>query len=177
MYKIIKIGLLLGIIMTLLTSCSSNFNKLYIADDSDMAQETINQVIEAISNDDATALRNLFAKNICNEVSDIDKAVLELLEFIQGDIISYNSTTGVHVSKKSDHGKIVKSVVSYFIIETNEDKYHIAINECVVDTIDKNNVGIYSFNIISDDDWTEDYIYGGLEQATIAGIIIEGKTD
>ncbi len=157
----------------LLSSCVSDFYNLYLVSDEKQSQDTINKIVKEINNENEATFTALFADNVIIKESDFDDKVRELFEFIEGNIIDYSSSAGIHVSKSSDHGKISKYVKSRFSIETNEAKYHVAVTICVVDTVDQNNVGIHAFDIINDEDWENDYVYGGITEKDHVGINIE----
>ncbi len=173
MNKLISICFVFLISLVQLTSCVPNFSSPYLQDDNAIAKNTIAQIVSSINNEDAMMLKSLFAENIYKEVSDFDDDIVLLFEFIQGEITSYDYTTGIHTSKRTDYGKVTKYIDSYFYFETPEAMYYVVVREYVRDTVDKANIGVYSLDIISENDWAKDYVYGGQNEPKSAGINIE----
>ena len=134
-----------------------------LVDNAEVANNTFQKIITAVSNRDANAIKKLFSNNVKQQVDDMDEKISELFEFIQGDIISYSDAKdrGVGVSTKTEHGKRRKDIQPCFCLTTSMHTYYFAIRECMVDTFDPNNEGLLSIYIIDADDWTEAYVYRG----------------
>ncbi len=177
MYKIIRVFITVILFAMFSASCISysDFNKLYIVDADDLSQDTVDKIIEAVNDKDATGLKTMFSKNTCDNAPEIEEDIARLFEFVQGEITDYGITSGPHTSKKSEGSKIESDIDICFYIQTTENKYHIALHERIIDTVDKNNVGILCFEIIRDVDWTEDHVYGGSDNGEKQGIIIDNE--
>lgn len=162
--KEICLFLMIALII-LLTSCSYK-------DDAQVADETFEQVFNAIQNHDETALKNLFSNSVRNEVSDFDESIVDFLDFIQGEVLSYEDLNGDGVHLSVEDGQKRKEIRAIYDIKTSQKTYHIAIKECAVDTFDPENEGIFSIYIISAEDWKETYAYRGGGKST-PGIVID----
>lgn len=153
------------VMMCLLTSCSLGglHRGIFGEDNASIANNTFGQVVNAIENQDKTALKALFSETVHQEAINFDANADDLLNFIQGEIIPSHDTTnpGVGMEGKYEYGKKRKEIQSAFCIETSEQKYYIAINECSVDTFDKDNVGVKSIYIINAEDWKDECVYRG----------------
>ena len=175
-----KIYLLLIALMFLLTSCSFGGLNMGIFDEDDesIANNTFKQIVNAIKCQDKTALETLFSEKVHEEVSNFDVDATDFLNFIQGEITSFDDAAeaGVGTDGEIEYGKKRKEIQSSFGVETSEQKYYIAIRECTVDTFDPDNVGIKSIYIINAKDWKEDYVYRGDGKWT-PGIVIDQKKE
>ena len=160
-----KIYPLLIALMLFLTSCSLGGVNMGIFNENNesIANNTFEQIVNAIKNQDKTMLEALFSEKVRNEVINFDVDATDFLNFIQEEIISFDDATkaGIGIDGDIEHGKKRKEIQSSFCVETSEQKYYIAIRECTEDTFDRDNVGVKSIYIINANDWKEDYVYRG----------------
>ena len=142
--------------------------------DRQKANNTLEQLLEGIKNQDNDTIRNLFSKKTIDDVGNLDECVEDLLCFFQGKIESYDDWASVGTDSIKEHGKIRTELQSTYDVMTSEQKYHMAIKECTVDTFNPNNVGVISVYIINDEDWKESFAYRGDGKWT-PGITIEKR--
>lgn len=154
-----------------LTSCSASY---YLISDESRAGATLENIVNAVNDNDAEALASLFSNNVLAERSDWRSSASEFIEFIDGKIITYTdpSDSGVFSSTEFEDGKKRKEIQPSVTVETTAGKYYIAILECVIDDFDEENVGIMSIYIISAENRQNDYVYRG-DGNWIPGINIE----
>lgn len=150
-------------LVMILTSCSyvKNYNREI--DYYQVSDNTTRKIIEAINQKDYDCIKELFSVNTQNESDSIDKSFDLLLEYIDGDIINYSlpSEQGASHQKIAENGKIKVHTICPFWFETQSGRYLVGFKECVRDDFDPKNIGILSFYIINEKDWTADYHYGG----------------
>ena len=151
------------------------FGKLFRSD-KEIANDSFEEILNAIQNQDKSALKNVFSKRVHNETSDFDDSVADLLDFIKGAVLSIDDSAGVGTDEEIEYGKKRKEIQSSFGVETSEQKYYLAMRQCTVDTFDPDNVGIKSIYIINAKDWKVDYVYRGDGKWT-PGIVIEKKKE
>lgn len=157
-----KTCLILTILMFLMTSCSfEDFINSF--DDSIIADNTFEKIIDSVKQKDAAQLTALFSKTAHDESADLEADAEKFIEFIEGDIVSFSGSRegGVSAYGKTDHGKTLKIIQPTTIIETSEQKYHVAMKECTIDEFNSDNVGVMSIYIIKDEDWKETCVYRG----------------
>ena len=176
-----KIRRLLPLItlMLLLTSCSmgdSNMRKMFFArNDKQIANEQLEALLEAIQSKNAQAVKELFSDNAWAESENMEKSILVLFDYFQGELVSYKSWAGPSVHATKNHGEYWKSYDCTYDFETTQDKYRLAMEIITVDTADTDNVGIQSLYIIRfEDDTRPNFAYWGDGEHT-PGINI-GKT-
>ena len=166
MYK--KLILIITVfILLLFSSCSSgggNRFKKFLVNDRDRANQTFEKVLEAIQNKDKEALLALFSENVRNEC-DLEDSVDCLLDFFQGEFVSYFSEWGSPMVHKVTNGDFFgdnqKFFESTYDIETSQQKYRFAIEECRVYDADPKNIGICSLYIILAENTDEEFAYWG----------------
>lgn len=176
-----KIRRLLPLItlMLLLTSCSmgdSNMRKMFFArNDKQIANEQLEALLEAIQSKNAQAVKELFSDNAWAESGNMEKSILVLFDYFQGELVSYKSWAGPSVHATKNHGEYWKSYDCTYDFETTQDKYRLAMEIITVDTADADNIGIRSLYIIRfEDDTRPNFAYWGDGEHT-PGINI-GKT-
>jgi hypothetical protein len=143
-----------------------------IVDDSHKIADTrLEQILDAISNKEKDTMKTMFSKQVLSEASDFDENLETLFNYVQGDIKSWKST-GAYTfpeEKNADGtGNHKKEAEATYTFTTTEQGYHVAVYEYVIDTANKDNVGVYSFCIISDKDYKDsEFIYWGNAEAGI----------
>lgn len=138
----------------MLTSC--NLVTMVTGDYSGLANRNFNALITAMENKDKSAVKALFMDSTINSSENFEKSLDELLEYYNGKMTSYDdvSSGGEFVERNLFIGKRV-FMSSYFVVETDGDKYHFDITECVFDSLNPGNVGIKSLYIINDKDFPD----------------------
>lgn len=171
-----KFYALLASIVLLFTSCSMGEMHM-ITNDTQIANNSFEEIIDAIQSKNENAFKGLFSKKAITEDENFDESVLALIDFFEGKIISYNDWGGPQSSQgKNDDGtgRNWKRLRSTYDVETSEQKYRFAIEEFTVDTADPDNVGIRSMYIIKAEDSDLEFAYWGDGKWT-PGITIEKK--
>ena len=154
----------------LLTSCMKGVAKIphMVMDDDKLADACVEKVFNSLKNKDTDELKSLFSKKAISEADNFNDSVDDLLSFIQGDLLSWNLDDSPVVSEEIENGNNSKQLVIWFYLKTNKQNYLVFLVDYPVDTINKDNAGLYSLRIIKaegEDKWTkpfEDYIIPGI---------------
>lgn len=167
--KIILLIFLVNIF--LLSSCSIGGSKtamLNKENDDKKADARLDQVIEAIQNQDKEALRSMFSKQALDEAQDLDGSMDYLFKLFQGEVKS-KKRDGLLASETINYGHNTKEVKSAYTVETDKQKYIFFFLECTEDTDNPDNVGLYTLRVIKAEDKDKEY---GLswQDKKIAGI-------
>ena len=151
--------------------------KMFFArNDKQIANEQLEALLEAIQSKNAQAVKELFSDNAWAESENMEKSILVLFDYFQGELVSYKSWAGPSVHATKNHGEYWKSYDCTYDFETTQDKYRLAMEIITVDTADTDNVGIQSLYIIRfEDDTRPNFAYWGDGEHT-PGINI-GKTE
>lgn len=171
-----KIFVMLSIFVLLLTSCSLGGPQMNCTTKTDrqIANNTLEQLLDAIQKQDKDIIKYLFSRKVNEEVGELDNDIIDLLNFFQGEIISFDDWAGIGTDSLKEHGKIRTELQSSYSVKTSSREYYIAIKECTVDTFNLNNVGIMSIYIIYAEEWNEAFAYRG-DGKWAPGINIETK--
>ena len=159
-YKCILLIIAVLTWLLLFVSCTGEFGIL------PKYEEPIKKVFAAVEAKDEETLKSLFSENTVAADPEFDTKVHELIEFIDGALVSYNEDDSIagrgEEREKNEDGYSIMYIYSYDV-ETTQQSYRIAITEYVTDTIDPGNLGISSFYIIKseDDPNYPQYRYGG----------------
>ena len=153
--------LIMAVILTFtLTAC---FNiGFFEQDNQTIVDETFNEIINAVKANDDAKIVDIFSNTVKSKV-DLSNQAIRLVEYIQGDIISFSSAeeAGIVADGATENGKTRKEINADLSINTSITTYYIAIKECVKDDFDDNNIGVTSLYIIDSNNWTHDYAYRG----------------
>jgi len=170
--------------MLLLSACSiggSRISMLNKDNDDKKADARLEQVIDAIKNQDKKALRAIFSKQALHDTDDFDGRIDYLFGFIQGKIKSWKSSDGPTVYGSYDYGHNKKEVSSYYYVNTDKQKYFFLLRDYPIDTDHPDNVGLYMLLVVKAEDeekiWdgANKIIYDGNKKLTHAGIYIPLK--
>jgi hydrogenase maturation factor HypE len=135
----------------LLTSCSlegSRTDMLNKKDEEKTADSRIEQIIEAIKNQEKQAIKDMFSEQAQNEAKALDDEINYLLALVEGNIESWEKIGG-SVGESDDYGHIkIKSRFRYNVY-TDKEEYLFSILEYTKDTDNPDNVGVYSIKAIN----------------------------
>ena len=158
----------------LLSSCSlggANSSKIF-TDDRSVANAHFEEILSAIKEQDGETLKSMFSKKALTEAVNIDQTIAELFQMMQGEVQSYDDWGGPTVDDSFEDGERWQSMLSYYDLTTDEQKYRFAIKIYTIDTANPDNVGISSMYVINAKDSDLEYAYGG-DGEWRPGIIIE----
>jgi hypothetical protein len=141
---------------------------MIIFDDSDKkADARMEEILDALKNDDKEALKALFSEKALSEADDMEGQLDYLFDFFQGSVESWERT-GFSSGESIRDGK--KSVVqrSFFTVKTDQDEYRFFLIDYPKDTINPDNKGLYTLRVIKKVD--EDTEFTKWTYMEIAGI-------
>jgi len=152
-----KINFILLIISILfLNSCAFLGGRLY-DDTGKKADARLKEIIEIINNRDKEALKNIFSEKALDEAIDLDEQIDYLFDFINGEIISWESIVRGAGTNSINRGERVKTSSSRYYINTNSQKYFIYFREYLINTKEPKSVGVYLLQIIEAENKEERY--------------------
>lgn len=121
----------------------------YIGSSKTAALATFEKVYTAIQTQDAAAMEALFSKKAHKEASDLKEEILNLFNFIQGEIINCDTQrVGQNTGFTKSDGKRQTHARSTYEIETSADTYELFVLEYPQDEFDPENIGVYSMYCI-----------------------------
>ena len=131
----------------------------------DLILETL---IDALENDDKQSIKNLFAVNVQEKSQSLDIQIDEMIEYFDGDVISYDKVSINAEGKSVDDG-----VITYYRIGnartgkviTSESTYIISFSTIIIDEDNKDNEGVWRIWIGKD---KEDYMIVGISDMPLA---------
>lgn len=118
-----------------------------------MADERIEEIIEALEQEDAKKLKDMFSQKTMMEVGDLDAQIKSLIEFYEGELEFYEGTCDS--SSQNRHGKKKLEIIGNYTIKTTEEEYEIKFYEWVKEYEFPEKVGIYKIQITSKETRTE----------------------
>lgn len=161
-----------GLILVLLLAVLSLSGCRYIDTGSDLADQTLEQLIHAVEARDAAAVKSMFAPAVIDDTDSMDQQVSALLDFCTGGMTGYERYgPSTHMSRC---GTVrTKYLQASFDLTTTEGDYRIALRICVTDSENPKNVGITSMHIIRRENSDPSHAYWGTNLDQTVGIFIE----
>lgn len=162
--------LLFLISIFILSSCSFVENIKVIKDYSgNEADERIEQLVEALENDNKDEVKSIFSKKALNDAEGFDNSLEQLFDYFQGNVeewerVRYSGGSSVRNGKKSEYSE------SWYKVETDLESYMFFLIDYTTDTINPDNQGLYTLRVIKAED--EDTEFGSVQDMTIPGIYI-----
>lgn len=142
---------IVAVIVTLLllfplSSCdiaSSNEESEYISP-SKQAENNLVTLVEAINEQDVSAIKKLLSNYVVSNHEDIDSSICEMLSFVDGEIVSYDEPFGSACggAEKKDTGAKIKCFVT-----DKETEYYIAIKQWYSYDEQPEQIGVYNITI------------------------------
>ena len=163
------------------SSCSlggSRTEMLNKDNDDERADDRLEEVIEALEKQDKDTLKAMFSEQALDDADDFDCNMDYLFDFFQGEVASWEKSSGPTVFESNDHGHKTKEVSSYYYVNTDKIKYFFLLRDYPVDTDHSNNVGLYMLLVVKAEDeaniWDGDQkiLYDGDKKISHAGIYI-----
>jgi len=90
--------------------------------DEGTANARLEQVLDAIKNQDKEAVESIFSKQAMDDADDFDSSIDALFAFFQGEVDSWEKSSGPTVFESNDHGHVTKKVSSYYYVTTDKQK-------------------------------------------------------
>jgi hypothetical protein len=149
--------------------------------DEKKADTRLEQVLEAIKNNDKAALKAMFSKQALSQEVDFDGSMNDLFNFFQGKVDSWKKSDGPTVFESNNHGHSTKEVKSYYYVITNKQKYFFLLRDYPNDTDNPDNVGLYMLLVVKAEDEEKIYdenqkiLYDGNKKLSHAGVYIPIK--
>jgi hypothetical protein len=116
------------------------------ASEGKIADARLEEILEAIKNQDKTAIEGMFSEQAQSEAEDIDQGIEYLFTLVEGDIESWKKIGGI-VDESNRHGRgTIKSLYRYNV-HTDKEEYLFSILEFTKDSDNPENVGMYSLTV------------------------------
>jgi len=165
--------LLVLFIVLLLSSCSFRGMRKVIVDDSDKkADARLEQILNALSDNDKDALKAMFSKQALSEANDFDENINYLFDFFKGTIKSWERT-GFTAPMRTTRGKKAIELISWYTVTTDKDSFSFFVIDYSIDTFNSDNVGLYALRVIKTADEDAEFTYW--QDMEIPGIYNPGE--
>lgn len=141
MNKRALLSLFLVICLCVISGCS---NENYVNQRKE-ANIILDNLIVALENSDAQYIKDMFAVNVQENWKELDEQIDDMLNYFNGDVISYDIVRTVAGGESVRKGKLVYSGITNAKSEkvvTSESKYTISFTAILVDD-DETNEGIW----------------------------------
>lgn len=171
-----RLVILLILLVLFVAGCGADLvdiNRTARSDD-EIADETVEIIIEAIENKDVDALTAMFSPEVLDEM-DMElfhERTEELFSVWAGKLVEYDGE--LSTSKETKSGNIIRKITGFYDIETTENVCHLLFVSTVQDEGNENAEGLSQIVYVTDELFqSEDFYwqYGNREP----GIYIDTK--
>ena len=144
----------------------------YFLPEAELADAFFQTMAGFVEHGDRDALRELFSTNTVASCGDIESLIVELVDFYQGEMISWERYGPMsHTAREGD--AYYKEICASYDITTSADTYRLAFKLCIVDTEAPENLGLHAVYIIKAEDSDPQLAYWG-DGEWKSGVVIEG---
>lgn len=126
----------------LLSACSAGEQAVRFDDGSLQADARLEEILDAVSQQDIDALEAMFSEAALCQTDDFSQQAESLYRLVQGDVESWERTGFTSAASTEDGEKNTENV-SWYDVTTAQTTYAFCIIECVEDTENPDNVGLY----------------------------------
>ena len=130
----------------------------------EVAEEQAELILQAMIKQDTKAIKSMFSKKI-QDCDDLERQIEESYEFIQGEIISYDSPKGYTLESSYKDGELEYEALHGAImnIETDQGKEYRIYHDAVYICDDKDAIGVCTIHLTdcTDEDNFKDYFIDG----------------
>jgi len=121
---------------------------MILFDDSEKkADARLEKLLEVIANKDENAMKEIFSKQAVYEAINFDENMRYLFNLFQGHVVSWERDR-YGGNTETVNGKKYNQLLSWYTVTTNKDKYRFYISDYIIDTINPDNVGMYTLHVI-----------------------------
>lgn len=136
-----------------------------------MEDKFLQELTQALEQQDAEKIKSLFSDNIVSEVPELDAQIDQLCGFYTGTVVgTVDRGSSAHMEKKGSYRREV--VNASYDLTTTGGEYRIAFQFCSIDTTDPGEVGIHSMYMIKAEASNMEFAYWG-GYKWLPGIVIE----
>ena len=136
--------------------------------DADIADRRLEELLEMIKMKDEKGVKSIFSKKALDNANNFDQQLNALMSFFHGDVLSWERNGGPFVHETKDHDLLTKEASTWYKVNTTEQNYLFIFIECLKNTEQPNEVGLYTLRVIHPED--EQTQFASWEAVKIPGI-------
>ena len=127
---------------------------LYVYSESKM-KDRMQQIVEAVNDHDAAALKAMFSTRALEQATDIDEGLDYLLSLFPDGGLTSNWWVGPAAERQYKDGKLTELLLVEYNVSAGGQEYSLFFADFTVnEIIDPNNVGLYALGVTP---WPEDH--------------------
>ena len=159
--RAVRSGALALLLVVLLSSCSlipvggSETPAPLYANSNDKARDRIEQIVDAVNDHDAAALKAMFSSRALEQADDIDEGLDYLLSLFPDGGVSSNWFVGPAAERQYKDGKLTEVLLVEYNVSAGGQDYSLFFADFTVnEIIDPENVGLYAIGVAP---WADDH--------------------
>lgn len=144
-----KVKTILGLLVaaSLLSACNAGGDTVLFDDGSLKADSRLEEILDVISENDSDELESMFSETALSQVDDFKEQADNLFQLFQGSVESWERTGFTSPTSIEDGEKTTQSI-SWYDVTTDEVAYVFFTIECVEDTKNPDNIGLYTLAVV-----------------------------
>lgn len=112
------------------------------------AEQTVEKLMEYIKAGDADSIYEIFSPTAKEASSNLQEKIEELIEFVNGEMVSWEYDTGDPFETYQKDGKITRNRIIEFSIQTERTEYACSFLDVMQDDFEPNNEGFCSITLV-----------------------------
>ncbi len=139
------------LVIGIMSACGSSYES-----STDAAMETL---VKAIEDEDKEAILSLFSEAASEEADELDERAEKLIALGNGKIDNWERVSGYEDASK-DGNSIVKKKGNKYSVTIDEEEYIFFLVDCIEDSDNPRNVGIYMIQALHTDNFKANFDWG-----------------
>ena len=121
----------------------------------EMADLMMEEIVEALDNKDAEALKSLFSEAALKEAKDLDQQIADLMDFYQGKMTQFFGGAGCDSHMKYGQ-EVEKELTGHYVLITDKEEYDIEYEYKPIDKYNGDQRGLILMEIVTDATFQKD---------------------
>lgn len=119
-----------------------------LGSEQDMSDQIMEEIISALDERNADALKEQFSEEALGEATDLDQQIADLMNFYQGTMTDFSGHASSSTS--TEYGEDVeKRFVGYYTLVTDKEAYRVAYEYICIYEDDKDKEGLRSLELVT----------------------------
>lgn len=155
-----------------LASCSRlNDIMTLTTEDNQKVSAVLDEVVEAIEQEDQDKLISLFSQNVQDSTADLEEKADALIALFQNKDLSFEVLVATANERRFNHGSRMEKLYPTIDVYADGELYYASMVLCTVNSADRKEEGILTLAFINAKDWNDaEGRYRGAEKAEVEGI-------
>jgi len=136
-------------VLILLTTCERDLQLDMVTNrEHEYAEDRMKKIAAAIQSRDAESIYAMFSVQAHEEDQSLRSEIERLFDYIEGDIVSFERFA-FSSSRSKEKGYQKHEIYPTFTVKTSRAEYRFSMTECIIDTENPDNQGLYELEVFA----------------------------